>query len=164
MIEPGGLACEGADEPCFAGAGQADDIAPKNIRLKLSSIIRIIQAHGECVLAFRRLVHGGRLHFVIEQPDGCRILLPAWMTESRAAAQPMVEVPRISLASLRELRGLVDAQHVSSSPSSETNWTGGGDDGTAHTVATTRSAGTRNGRRSATAAQSDKFARRSRSC
>ena len=50
MIEPGGLACEGADEPCFAGAGQADDIAPKNIRLKLSSIIRIIHAHENASL------------------------------------------------------------------------------------------------------------------
>ena len=25
MIEPGGLACEGADEPCFAGAGLSGD-------------------------------------------------------------------------------------------------------------------------------------------
>jgi hypothetical protein len=31
---------------------------------------------------------------VIEQPDGCRVLLPAWMTESSAAILPMVAVPR----------------------------------------------------------------------
>jgi len=27
------------------------------------------------------LRHGGSVHFVIEQPDGTRALLPAWMTE-----------------------------------------------------------------------------------
>ena len=42
----------------------------------------------------------------------------------------MVEVPRLSFDALRELRGLIDAQRVSSSPSSETTRTGGGDDGT----------------------------------
>src|SRR5437763_17055170 len=76
---------------------------------------------GERILAFRRLLHGGRLHFAIEQPDGCRVLLPAWMTKSCAAALPMVELPRLSLNSLRELRGLVDAQNVSSSSQSETS-------------------------------------------
>jgi hypothetical protein len=45
----------------------------------------------------------------------------------------MVEAPRLSLASLRELRGIVDAQRVSSLPSSRTTRPGGGDDGTAHT-------------------------------
>jgi len=110
---------------------------------------------GNCVLALRRLVHGSRLHFVIEQPDGCRVLLPAWMTESSAAALPMVEVPRLTLDSLRELRGLIDAQRVSSSPSSEATRTGGGDDGTTRTMATTRSAGARNKRDSTAAAQSD---------
>src|SRR3984893_11636571 len=65
---------------------------------------------GECVVAFRRVIHGGRLHYAIEQTNGCRVLLPAWMTESGAAALPMVEVPRLSLASLRELRGLVETR------------------------------------------------------
>jgi hypothetical protein len=37
---------EGAGEPALAGAGQAHDILPRNIRLKLSSIIRIILALG----------------------------------------------------------------------------------------------------------------------
>src|ERR1700730_15611646 len=65
---------------------------------------------GECVVAFRRVIHGGRLHYAIEQTNACRVLLPAWMTESGAAALPMVEVPRLSLASLRELRGLVETR------------------------------------------------------
>jgi hypothetical protein len=33
----------------------------------------------------RRLHHEGNVHFVIEQPDGTRALLPAWMTEPWAA-------------------------------------------------------------------------------
>ena len=32
---------------------------------------------------------------VIGQPDGCRLLLPAWMTESWATALPTVDVPRL---------------------------------------------------------------------
>src|ERR1700676_1418457 len=110
---------------------------------------------GECVVAFRRLVHGSRLHFVIEQPDGCRVLLPAWMTESSAATLPMVAVPRLSLDSLRELRGLIHAQRLSSSPSSGTTRMGGGDDGTTCRMATARSPGARNKRKPASAARSD---------
>jgi hypothetical protein len=67
---------------------------------------------SERVLVLRRVIHGARVHFVIEQPDGCRVLLPAWMTETYAAALPMVQVPRLSLVSLRELRSLIDAQRV----------------------------------------------------
>src|ERR1700693_3246969 len=111
---------------------------------------------GECVVAFRRVIHGGLIHFVIEQTKGCRVLVPAWMTESGAAALPMVEAPRLSLASLRELRGIVDAQLVSSSPSSKTTRTDGGDDeATAPTMATTRSVGVRSKRKPA-AARSDR--------
>jgi hypothetical protein len=29
------------------------------------------------VTVLRRLIHAGYAHFVIEQPDGCRVLLPA---------------------------------------------------------------------------------------
>jgi hypothetical protein len=57
---------------------------------------------------------------VIEQPDDCRVLLPAWMTESFAATLPMVAVPRLSLDSLRELRDIIDTQRLPSSPSSGT--------------------------------------------
>ena len=110
---------------------------------------------GERVMVFRRVLHGARVHFVIEQPDGCRVLLPAWMTETSAAAMPMVEVPRLSLDALRELRGLIDAQRVSSSPSSETTRTGGGDDGTTCTMATTRFPGARDKRNPTPATRSD---------
>src|ERR1700730_1561134 len=110
---------------------------------------------GECVVAFRRVIRGGRLHYAIEQTNGCRVLLPAWMTESGAATLPMVEVPRLSLASLRELRGLVDAQGVSSLPSSRTTRPAGGDDGTVCTMATTRSARACYDRASAAATRSD---------
>jgi hypothetical protein len=49
MIEDGevlaaGLVTERAGEPAFTDAARAHDIVPKNIRLKLSSIIRIIPA------------------------------------------------------------------------------------------------------------------------
>src|SRR5262252_9390556 len=82
---------------------------------------------GERVLAFRRVVHGDRLHFSTEQTNGCRVLVPAWMTENGAAALPMVEVPRLPLASLRELRSLVDAQRISSLPLTRTTRSVGGD-------------------------------------
>jgi len=110
---------------------------------------------GERVLAFRRVVHGDRLHFSTEQTNGCRVLVPAWMTENGAAALPMVEVPRLPLASLRELRSLVDAQRVSSLPSTRTTRSVGGDDGTARTMAATGSARGCFDRNSAAAARSD---------
>jgi hypothetical protein len=52
MVEDGTIvaAClvaERAGDPALADAGQADDILPRNIRLKLSSIIRIILALGK---------------------------------------------------------------------------------------------------------------------
>ena len=50
---------------------------------------------GEWIVAYRRFVRRGRLHFVIEQPDGWRVLLPAWITKSSAVALPTVEVPRL---------------------------------------------------------------------
>ena len=110
---------------------------------------------GERVIVLRRVIHGARVHFVIEQPDGCRVFLPAWMTESYAATLPIVKVPRLWLESLRELRGLIDAQSISSSPSPGTNRADGGDDGTTCTMATTRSRGARNKRNPATTTRSD---------
>jgi hypothetical protein len=43
-IVTAGLVAERAGKPALAGAGRAHDIIPRNIRLKLSSIIRIIPA------------------------------------------------------------------------------------------------------------------------
>jgi hypothetical protein len=41
------LVAESTGDPALADAGQAHDILPRNIRLKLSSIIRIILALGK---------------------------------------------------------------------------------------------------------------------
>ncbi|MFG3591486.1 hypothetical protein [Bradyrhizobium sp. RDI18] len=92
------------------------------------------------------------MQFLIEQSDGCRVLLPAWMTESHAASLPTVEVPRLSLDSLRELRDLIGSQRISSSPSSGTTQTGGGDD---DTMATAGSSGARDKRNPTSATRSD---------
>ncbi len=47
-------------------------------------------------------VGAGVVHFVVDGADGCRTLLPAWMTEARAAALPMADIPRLSLSALRD--------------------------------------------------------------
>jgi hypothetical protein len=52
----------------------------------------------------RGLQHGGSVHFVIEQPDGTRALLPAWMTEPLAAQFTIIEMPRLTLEALYALR------------------------------------------------------------
>ena len=46
---------------------------------------------------------------MIRQPDGTLAQLPIWMTEDRAAEMMVTEIPRISLATLRELRLELDA-------------------------------------------------------
>ena len=48
--------------------------------------------------------HGDSVHFVIEQPDGMRALLPAWMTEPWAAHLTIIEMPRLTLEALYALR------------------------------------------------------------
>src|SRR6266403_1203211 len=98
---------------------------------------------GQRIIIIRRVIYAGLVHFVIEGPDECRVLLPAWMTETFAATLPMVEVPRPSLDALRALCDLLRASSVSLSPSSGTTRTGGGEDGTARTMAATRSSGAR---------------------
>jgi hypothetical protein len=52
----------------------------------------------------RCLQHGGSGHFVIDQPDGTRGLLPAWMTEPRAGQLATTEVPLLALEALRAAR------------------------------------------------------------
>jgi hypothetical protein len=50
----------------------------------------------------RHLVYAGIAHFVVELPDGGRLLLPAWMTETGSATPPIVATPQLSLiAALR---------------------------------------------------------------
>src|SRR5208337_763559 len=98
-----------------------------------------------------RLVHAGDAHFVVELPNGVRLLLPAWMTEVEAAALPMMAAPRLTLACLRELRGLVDLQNVSSLPTDEAIRSGGGDDGAACPGTATRTSHAGGRRRHASA-------------
>src|SRR5271166_3970179 len=74
---------------------------------------------GERLTVVRRLLYAGDGHFVVELPDGDRLLLPAWMTQTDAATLPMMATPRLTFACLRELRRLVDLQDVSSSPKNE---------------------------------------------
>ena len=72
---------------------------------------------GERVVVVRRLQHGGSMHFAIDQPDGTRGLLPAWMTEPWAQQLPVTEVPRLALEALRALRSIVDGALLSLSSS-----------------------------------------------
>ena len=65
---------------------------------------------GERVVVVRCLQHGGSGHFVIDQPDGTRGLLPAWMTEPRAGQLATTEVPLLALEALRALRGITLAR------------------------------------------------------
>jgi hypothetical protein len=41
-------------------------------------------------MVLRRVLHGARVHFAIEQPDGCRVLLPAWTLAAMAEARRWV--------------------------------------------------------------------------
>ena len=65
----------------------------------------------------KRHRHGDRAaYYVIEQPDGTLVHLPAWMTRSEAAELPDHSPPRLALTALHDLRRLLD-QVVSSSAS-----------------------------------------------
>jgi hypothetical protein len=68
------------------------------------------------VAVVRRLQHGGSSHFVIEQSDGTRALLPAWMTEPWAAQVTIVERPRLPLEALYALRSTIIGALLSLSP------------------------------------------------
>ena len=92
---------------------------------------------GRSVTVRRRVTHAGQVHYSIEAPDKHPVLLPAWMTESSAAALSIVEAPRLPLDALRALYGLIEAQRSPSS--SGMIRMDGGHNGTASTMATTRS-------------------------
>ena len=77
------------------------DILPSNSRLRSSSRYPHHPHAGERLTVVRRLAYAGDAHFVVELPDGVRLMLPAWMTEAYAATLPMMAAPRLSLACLR---------------------------------------------------------------
>src|SRR3954453_22762631 len=53
--------------------------------------------------------HGDEAALIIRQPDGTLAQLPIWMTEDRAAEMTVTEIPRLSLAGLRDLRSELDS-------------------------------------------------------
>ena len=59
---------------------------------------------GETVVDTGRNRHGDEVALTIRQPDGTLAQLPIWMTEDRAGAMRVTEIPRLALACLRELR------------------------------------------------------------
>lgn len=72
---------------------------------------------GERVSVVRRVLHGGSTHFVLDQPDGTRGLLPAWMAEPWSSQITTIELPRLPLRALHTLRGVIDSALVSLSSS-----------------------------------------------
>jgi hypothetical protein len=64
---------------------------------------------GETVIIAGRNRHGDEVALTVRQPDGTLTQLPIWMTEDRAAAMRLAQIPRLSLACLRELRLELDA-------------------------------------------------------
>jgi hypothetical protein len=64
---------------------------------------------GETVIVTGRNRHGDEVALTIRQPDGTLAQLPMWMTEDWAEAMMVTEIPRLSLACLRELRLELDA-------------------------------------------------------
>ena len=59
---------------------------------------------GETVIVRGRNRHGDEVALTVRQPDGTLAQLPIWMTEDQAAAMMVTQIPRLSLACLRELR------------------------------------------------------------
>jgi hypothetical protein len=57
--------------------------------------------------------YGGNVHFVIEQPNGTSVLLPAWMTEPWAAQLTITDTPRLPLEALYALRSVINTALLS---------------------------------------------------
>ena len=64
---------------------------------------------GETVIVTGRNRRGDEIALTVRQPDGTLAQMPIWMTEDRAAAMRVREIPRLPLACLRELRLELDA-------------------------------------------------------
>ena len=64
---------------------------------------------GETVVVRGRNRHGDEVALTVRQPDGTLAQLPIWMTEDQAAAMMVMQIPRLSLACLRELGLELDA-------------------------------------------------------
>jgi len=64
---------------------------------------------GAVIIAVGCTRHGDELTLIIRQPDGTLAQLPIWMTEDRAAEMTVTDIPRLSLACLRDLRSELDS-------------------------------------------------------
>lgn len=97
---------------------------------------------GQRICVIRTVKYADIPHFVVQGPDNCRALLPAWMAESHAAALPFVDgAPRLSIDALQTLCRLVAAQPLS--PSTILPGGGGGDGALSTTERPTRFIGVR---------------------
>lgn len=74
---------------------------------------------GERVAVVRSGQHGGHRHLTVDFPDDTRGLLPAWMTEPGAASFPLVDLPKLPITTLRDLRVLIDSRPLSSASLNE---------------------------------------------
>jgi hypothetical protein len=64
---------------------------------------------------------GDEVYFVLARPNASPFQVPIWMTKPEAAAMRARTLPRIDVASLRDLRRLLDATRSSSDARSATN-------------------------------------------
>ena len=53
-------------------------------------------------------LHNGSRHLTLRSGDGPSFLVPAWMIDPAAASISIIDVPRLSLACLVELRAFLD--------------------------------------------------------
>jgi hypothetical protein len=108
------------DSPCDPGPKQANFCrgrsSPRDTAQEQPFDVLIHYRHHPCaeqpVGVVRRPQFGGRTHFVIKYADGTRWLLPAWMAEVWAAQIATVCMPRLALAALRTLCGLINSTEM----------------------------------------------------
>jgi hypothetical protein len=54
-------------------------------------------------------LHNGSRHLTLRSGDGLSFLVPAWMVDPVAASVKIVDVPRLSVARLLDLRAFLDS-------------------------------------------------------
>jgi hypothetical protein len=85
------------------GCRRSSDIKPTISAVRRLSVTTFIPVVGISVVSGRNR-SGDEVALTVRQPDGTLAQLPIWMTEDRAAAMIVMQIPRLSLACLRELR------------------------------------------------------------
>ncbi len=81
--------------------------------------------YGEQVLIIGSKRHKEEKHLLLEERDGTKAYIPAWMTHPALAGVEAVDIPRIELTALENLRRLLD--NLLSSPPWCSVPTAGGD-------------------------------------